>query len=62
MAGKGEVRLIERCGLRVLYRCPCGEVIEFLCLGGSEVCPGCHEVYIVRVIVGRVKKKKVSPA
>jgi hypothetical protein len=42
-----------------MYKCVCGEILEFLTLGKREICPGCHEEYIARMMVGRVKKKKV---
>lgn len=56
---KGEVRVMDRDEtLKVLYRCVCGEITEFRHYSQKEICAGCAETYMARVIVGRVKPRK----
>ncbi len=39
--------------VHVTYTCGCGSVVTFDTTEDRTTCPGCHDVFVARVLIGR---------
>lgn len=63
MPGKIVQKMVTVSQFRVEYQCECGLSGNRIVFGGEvqKICPACHTLYQLRVMIGKVKQSKHTP-